>query len=102
MLKTLKIDTQKKVVCFLTFAWEHQHYIFFHVFLSFIRNDDAMMIIPLLYALVLRSFVGRFALITIVVDRVCDAIFQAGERACKSNNEKLKNSKRKQFFIAIA
>jgi hypothetical protein len=92
MLKTSTIDTKKNCLLF-NFAWEHQH----HVSLSF-TNDDAMMIIPLLYALVLRSFVGRFALITIAVDRVCDAIFQAGERACKGNNEKSKIPKENIFL----
>lgn len=94
-------STQNKVVCFSTLLGSINIIFFMFFFLSFLLDDDAMMIIPLLYALVLlRSFVGRFALITIASDRVCDALFQAGERACKSNNEKLKNSENN--FIAIA
>lgn len=96
--KTLKIDTQKRVVCDSTLAGSI-NIIFFHVFLSFFRSDDdAMMIIPLLYALVLHSFVGRFALINIAVDRVCDGLFQAGERACKATTKQSKNAERKQFY----
>lgn len=98
MMKTLEIRHKKRLFAFQLRLRASTLYFSCFFFLSFLLDDDAMMIILLLYALVLlRSFVGRFALITIASDRVCDAVFQAGERACKSSNEKLKNSKRKHF-----